>query len=1233
MKRVLSLVLVLVLVLGSVPMAFAAEESAGDMLKAAGFVAGDADGNLKEDDKLTREQMMVLIAEMNGVKEEAATFGIPADFSDVNENDWFAPYVWYAFYQGWTAGMGDGSFGAGVSVDSKMASTFMLKALGHEVADYNASVAQAADAGIKIEEAAELTRGEGFDAMWSTVNLPKMGSEVSLGVELGKLEAPAEEVAEVTAVLDAVAAIGNTVVEVTFDDDVEAAAAEAVDYVVVKRGTSTALEVKAAMAVASDRVLLETAAQTAGEAYTITVGETSINFTGLEKDSDKPEIDSIKGTDTDLVEVTFEEEVDYATATDIANFSIDKIGTVTAAELKDDHMTVKLTVEGFTKVQSGKMTVENVLSVDGVKMDKDTTTFYPRFDKKAPELEKVVQDGLNNVEVIVYFSDDNGVDEETAEDISNYSIEGLDILKAVADDREYDSTSSAADKGAATSDDMLRKVTLTTSEQKDGKKYIVKVLNMVDGSTAKNAMAKEDEDDFRGGDKDETEPKLKDITVLSLTQVAVEFTEDNLLDPASALDLSNYTVQKDALDILDAQFKDDDEEEYVIYLTVSEMDDNDNYKFYVNNVADEFGNAMDDEDAETIDSGDIVSDAATSIKTVTVDSSTQLTVEFNQAVTSDTMEDPTNYMVDESIGGALTAKATNDTKVVLTFNEMKGNETYKLTINGVETFSEYAMDDAKYSFIVPKDENDTEQPEVESVDNDDQGILKVEFSEEMMIAAGALVTFDDASTALAMTTTGSDDEVVIFTVLAKEQADTTSTDYKITSFTGVTDLAGNVPDYEANSEEFETDGSYDAGDFEFKYEDTNQTDVVTLEIEYDVDLAELSGSAGTVVLSGKKDDKAATATFTIDDVDGSVVTLKLLNASESPFDDEEDVTFKLNTTIGDLVDRAVYNETITVEWDADDDTKPEIVEVNAIDERIIEVVYDETIAEGSLGTYTVKDEDNKSISGLSVERVYANEDDDTIVMLRVTKDLDGDEYYTLKQVSEAKDVAGNKAEEIDDGIEFLGSSIKYEQNTINGVTIETSKKLKIKDNEALPEGTYTVTSGSAKLVEFTFDGAAIAVVSKADSGSTVAISSDFDTITFTLADDQYALTEKQDYTVKVVVSDIDSAGGIVNPADTATTFEDTFKGIVEVLDFVSAPAATDTTVEVDGLDEDEDYIVAVYVNGTKQVVYDDANSIDKQVEGTLTLNAALVSTDTVLVVVTDAASGVVTSMTKGATVN
>ncbi len=482
MKRILSLVLVLVLALGSVPVAFAATETEGDMLKAAGFVAGDQDGNLNEDQKLTREQMMVLIAEMNGVKEEAATFGIPFDFSDVNENDWFAPYVWYAAYQGWTAGMGDGSFGAGVAVDSKMAATFMLKALDYDVADYNASVEQAADMGIEITATSEMTRGEGFKAMWSTVNLPKQGSDVALGVELGKIETTEEAGGELeAAVLDTVEAISANRVYVEFDAEVAAAAAgDEANYVIVEKDDATkTVEVLEAQVDSDVIVVLKTASMKTGTAYTLTVDESSVNFTGISKESDTPELKSVKAVDGDQIEVKFDMKVTAVTAEDVANYSIDKEGTVVKAELdKEDRDVVTLTVEGFATTSSKKLTVENVTSIDDVKMSKEYRTFTPKFDKKSPKIDAVKASPYNNVEVIINFDDDHGVDKETAEDVSNYAIDGLEIYSAKAIDVDEKDNSSD-------DDDYYNRVVLTTSEQSKSKSYTLKVLNMVDGSTAK----------------------------------------------------------------------------------------------------------------------------------------------------------------------------------------------------------------------------------------------------------------------------------------------------------------------------------------------------------------------------------------------------------------------------------------------------------------------------------------------------------------------------------------------------------------------------------------------------------------------------------------------------------------------------------------------------------------------------------------------------------------------------
>ncbi len=740
MKRILSLVLALVLVLGSVPMTFAADQSAGEMLKAAGFVAGDQAGNLNEDQKLTREQMMVLIAEMNGVKEEAATFGIPADFSDVSENDWFAPYVWYAFYQGWTTGMGDGTFGAGKAVDSKMAATFMLKALGYEVADYNASVEQAAGVGIEVAETAEMTRGEGFTAMWSTVNLPKEGSDVALGVELGRLEVETPEVVALDVEIDEAYAVGTKVIDVVLTADVDAADAEAADFSVVKKGTSEEVDVERVVAVAADRVYVYTEELKAGSAYTVVLGESTYNFSGLYKETDKPEIESVVGEDTGLIEVEFDTNVDWDSATDIANYSIDKEGTVVDAKVKDDYKTVELYVEGITKRQALKLTTENVMNADGVKMDKDVNSFYPVEDDDAPSIEDVNPERLdNNFEVAIYFDDDHGVDKATAEDVSNYSIEGVEILSAEVDDVYWDDDS---DEEKDTDNDYWNKVTLKTSEMDAGDKYELKILYMVDGSLSKNATTKTLEKTFRAGSEDDDEPKLDDAEALSENIVKITFKDDNDLDPATALDVSNYEFEDDDLSIYNVWFKDDDEEEQILYMETSTMDTDENYTLIVNNIADIVGNTMDEDDEKTFDLDDVNYNGASAVKKVEVVDLETLIVEFSDPVKGVDAEDPTNYEID-GVGKAIDAEWDEDSdgdeydyRVVITVEELDNNDEYTLIVDGIENFADRTMDDYEFDFIATSDENDDERPEVENVSEEQDGIVLVEFSEEMEMGDG-----------------------------------------------------------------------------------------------------------------------------------------------------------------------------------------------------------------------------------------------------------------------------------------------------------------------------------------------------------------------------------------------------------------------------------------------------------------------------------------------------------------
>ena len=81
MKRVLSLVLALVLVLGMIP-TFAAEMTGGEELKALGLLSGNETGDLMEDQTLERQEFAKIIAQLNGALDEAAAYVTPGTYAD-----------------------------------------------------------------------------------------------------------------------------------------------------------------------------------------------------------------------------------------------------------------------------------------------------------------------------------------------------------------------------------------------------------------------------------------------------------------------------------------------------------------------------------------------------------------------------------------------------------------------------------------------------------------------------------------------------------------------------------------------------------------------------------------------------------------------------------------------------------------------------------------------------------------------------------------------------------------------------------------------------------------------------------------------------------------------------------------------------------------------------------------------------------------------------------------------
>jgi hypothetical protein len=136
MRKVLSFVLVLSLVLGSFGMAFAAPlsdiagedfEDAVNVLTELGVVTGYPDGTYKPDNIVTRAEMAVIVVSALGLADYATG---TSSFSDM-AGHWSNPYVAYATSLGVIAGYPDGTFKPDKTVSYDEAATMLVAALGY----------------------------------------------------------------------------------------------------------------------------------------------------------------------------------------------------------------------------------------------------------------------------------------------------------------------------------------------------------------------------------------------------------------------------------------------------------------------------------------------------------------------------------------------------------------------------------------------------------------------------------------------------------------------------------------------------------------------------------------------------------------------------------------------------------------------------------------------------------------------------------------------------------------------------------------------------------------------------------------------------------------------------------------------------------------------------------------------------------------------------------------------
>ena len=137
MKRLISFVLVLALVLGIAPVnisyaaarSYSLEEELAKDLKALGLFKGVSETDFALNRAPTRAEALVMLIRVLGRENDALSKGGKHPFTDVPA--WADKYVGYAYENNLTNGMSATKFGSNTSASSSMYITFVLRALGY----------------------------------------------------------------------------------------------------------------------------------------------------------------------------------------------------------------------------------------------------------------------------------------------------------------------------------------------------------------------------------------------------------------------------------------------------------------------------------------------------------------------------------------------------------------------------------------------------------------------------------------------------------------------------------------------------------------------------------------------------------------------------------------------------------------------------------------------------------------------------------------------------------------------------------------------------------------------------------------------------------------------------------------------------------------------------------------------------------------------------------------------
>jgi len=400
MKKRISLLLAVVMILGSFSFAFAANDEVdpGKFLEQEGVLKGDTTGDLMLDKPLERRDSVILLSRLFGEEKEAKEFakeGLPT-WEDNNDGN-YKGYLAWAQSNEYFQGHSEAKFGPRENITVKEYSIVLLRALGYNEeaglwkTAYETAKKQGILEGVEKEADVEVLREEMAQMTFNALGLNMKGENKTLAEKLGiEMPAPAElkaEVKDTENLKEVVVNLSNA--KLAKQDKLENASNYRISGYTIER-----VEVKD-----NDVILQVKDTFRSGKQYELQIKGVDKAVDGkykfIARDNTIPSVEKVEVLGEYGVKVITSEPIEDVRG---KNFSVDGKYTVMNVETYGRNL-ILTPYNGSFSSDAKTLTIEGLKDFAGYKSAKEDFEIEIAKDNEAPKVEDVILKG-NKVEVV-----------------------------------------------------------------------------------------------------------------------------------------------------------------------------------------------------------------------------------------------------------------------------------------------------------------------------------------------------------------------------------------------------------------------------------------------------------------------------------------------------------------------------------------------------------------------------------------------------------------------------------------------------------------------------------------------------------------------------------------------------------------------------------------------------------------------------------------------------------------